>query len=78
MIFNRLGWKENKHLFGLLYGAAYAVFGFILIEVFRLILGQAIVFSRDFMYCAGIGVAMYVMYLVKWEFFKGTAILKKK
>ncbi len=65
MLFRRLGLKQNKYLMALVYGALYALFFFLLLLALSHNFTTTIVLYSFF-----VGVAMFVVYLIKTELFR--------
>ena len=67
LIFRKLGIKENKYVLAVVYGCIYAVFTF-LIFLFSGLFLKSFYLTRYLLVSIFVGLVMFVVYLIKWEF----------
>lgn len=68
IIFKKFKLKENKYLMALIYALIYSVFLFIMLLLAQLYL-ERLDIKTNFIYSIVLGIIMFVVYLIKWEFF---------
>jgi len=68
MIFKKIGLKENKMVMAGTYGFIYALLFFIVIFLSQIYLGKVRI-KTNISFSAFIFVMMFIIYLIKWEFF---------
>lgn len=67
LIFRKQGIKENKIILAIVYGGLYAAFTF-LIFLFSSIIIKRFYLTRYLLVSIFVGIGMFIVYLIKWEF----------
>ncbi len=69
LLFKKLNIKENKYIMAVTYGLIYSIVFFIVLTLAQVFLNNLDV-QRNLIYSVVIGVLMFGVYLIKWNFIK--------
>ena len=69
LLFNKIGLKENMYLMATIYGLIYSLVFFIVLTLAQVYLNNLKV-QRNIIYSVIIGILMFGVYLIKWDFIK--------